>query len=1211
MPRDRGWDLDDLSRDLDRLGALAAPVGGFVAGAADFDAGFFGISPREALAMDPQQRLLLEVSWEAVERAGIDPRSLQGSPTGVFAGASYSGYGTGVDAESAGHLLTGTATSVLTGRVAYLLGLEGPAMTVDTACSSSLVALHLAAQALRAGECTLALAGGVTVMVTPHEMAGFSQQGGLAGDGRCKAFGAAADGMGMGEGAAMVVLERLSDARRNGHRVLAVVAGSAVNQDGASNGLTAPNGPSQQRVIRAALASAGLSPDQVDAVEAHGTGTVLGDPIEAQALLAVYGQDRDPERPLWLGSVKSNLGHTQHAAGVAGVMKMVLALGHQELPRTLHAGEPSPHIDWSAGEVRLLTEPEPWPAAGGRPRRAGVSSFGISGTNAHVIIEEPPAAGEGTGNAAGELPAPGAVPVLSAGSGAFAWPVSGKTAAALGGQAGRLRDWALSRPDLDPAGAGWSLAASRSVFEHRAVVTGTVLSDMTAGLSALADGKPPGTVAGTPAAVLVSGAVPPGGPGKVVLVFPGQGGQWPGMGTGLAAASPVFAARLAECSAALEPCTGWRVEDVLSGAAGAPDLDRVDVVQPVLWAVMVSLAAVWQAAGVVPDAVAGHSQGEIAAAAVAGILSLQDAATVVALRSRTLKALSGRGAMASVALPPGQVRELLAGQEHAGAGRLSVAAVNGPSATAVSGDPAAVAALVSRCEAEGIRARVLPVDYASHGPQVEKLEAEILAALDGIEPRPARIPMISAMTGEILRGPEADARYWYASLRAPVEFARSVTRLADSGHRVFIEASPRPVLTAAITETLDEAGTDATVTGTLRRGDGGPARLLASLAQAYVHGATVDWTAVLPPAPPAELPTYAFQHQRYWPPAPAAAAGSSPGTAAEARFWAAVDNGDLDQIAGTLAVDGRAAVQRGPARPLLLAETPAGRVRRAVLAVPGHLGTRPRPRHRGTQRHLAAPGTGRAGTTGPGPRRLRRRARRARRPSHHPARQPGRDKQGSPRRPHRAGPAPGRPRPRARRRNPVAPRARRNAPARARRSPGRPGRDHRADPGPRRHADQRPAVGRDPRRRSRRTRRDTAQPGPGPVLGIRPGRSPRTPRPLGRPHRSPPGGRKTAPDGKTAEQLCTVLAGCGEDQVAIRPAGIFARRMIHAAPPEPTGPERPWTPSGTVLVTGGTGWVGGHVARWLAARGAAQAVLAARSGRRPPEPRPSLRGWPP
>jgi acyl transferase domain-containing protein/NADPH:quinone reductase-like Zn-dependent oxidoreductase/NADP-dependent 3-hydroxy acid dehydrogenase YdfG len=906
FPADRGWDLERLyDPDPDHQGTSYSRHGGFVYDVPEFDAGFFGVSPREALAMDPQQRLLLEVCWEALERAGIDPTSLRGSRTGVFAGAFASGYGAGlsVDAEGAeGHLLTGTATSVLSGRVAFTLGLEGPAATVDTACSSSLVALHLACQGLRSGDCTMALVGGVTVLVAPSVFVEFSRQRGMSADGRCKSFGAAADGAGWAEGAGIVVLERLSDAWRLGHRVLAVVRGSAVNQDGASNGLTAPNGPSQVRVIRAALASAGLAPQDVDAVEAHGTGTALGDPIEAQALIAAYGQDRLEGRPLWLGSVKSNIGHPQAAAGVAGVIKMVLALEHETLPRTLHAEEPSLHVDWSAGSVRLLTEPVRW-AAGERPRRAGVSSFGISGTNAHVILEEPPgaekaegadpASGDRTnkdwaGGAAvganstgasstgsdntGEKPA-----VLDQNCAVHAWLLSGRTAAGLRGQAERLAEWAGQRPAPDAADVAWSLATTRSVFEHRAVVIGGDAAELSARLSAVA--------AGEPAAGTVTGAQGPNDPAKLVFVFPGQGGQWTGMGTELAAASPVFRARLAECAAALAPYADWSLDDVLAGAPDAPGLDRIDVVQPALWAVMVSLAAVWQAAGVVPDAVVGHSQGEIAAAVVAGILSLEDAAKVVALRSRALTALAGRGGMLAVAAPAHRAEELISGLGSSADGQLppvSVAALNGPDATVLSGDPAALAELAGACAGQGLRTRMLPVDYASHSPQVEALHAEVLDLLGDIAAAPARVPMISAMTGEYLQGPEADAAYWYASLRAPVDFARAVRLLAEAGHRAFIEVSPHPVLTAAIIETLEDAGLPpeaAAVTGTLHRDGAAAAQFLQALGRVHVHGTRVDWAVVLPAGHRADLPTYAFQRARYWlapAPAPVAGAGGHP-----------------------------------------------------------------------------------------------------------------------------------------------------------------------------------------------------------------------------------------------------------------------------------------------------------------------------------------------
>ncbi|ANP49915.1 polyketide synthase [Streptomyces griseochromogenes] len=863
FPTDRGWDLDGLyDPDPDHAGTSYTQAGAFLQNAADFDAGFFGISPREALAMDPQQRLLLEVSWEALERAGIDPGALRGSATGVFAGGFASGYGYGValagEAASGleGHLMTGNATSVLSGRVSYALGLEGPAVTVDTACSSSLVALHLAAQAIRSGECSLALAGGVTVMTNPGTFVDFSRQQGLSADGRCRAFSADADGTGWAEGVGILVLERLSDARRNGHRVLAVVRGSAVNQDGASNGLTAPNGPSQQRVIRAALANAQLSAADVDVVEAHGTGTTLGDPIEAQALLATYGQERPEDQPLWLGSVKSNIGHTQAAAGVAGVMKMVLALQNEQLPQTLHAQEPSPHVDWSAGEVRLLSESVAWPV-NGRVRRAGVSSFGMSGTNAHVIVEEAPAVEAAelqddtpeTGNTEGTAPVV---------SGAGAWLVSGQSADGLTAQADRLREWVAARPELESADVAWSLAATRSVFEHRAVVVGTGRDELVTGLENLTAGVPAGSV--------VSGVARSGA--RVVFVFPGQGSQWLGMGRELAESSPVFAARLAECERALAPYVDWSLSDVLAGADGAPELESADVVQPALWAVMVSLASVWEAAGVTPDALVGHSQGEIAAATVAGMLSLEDGARVVALRSQALRVLLGAGGMMSVTEPAARVEERLGRWD----GRLSLAAVNGPAAVVVSGEPMALEELKRELEAEGVRARMVAVDYASHSAQVEQLEAEITSVLATVAPRAGRVAMVSAMTGEVLTGTELDAAYWYGSLRASVQFDRAVRTLAGMGHQVFIEVSPHPVLLAAMTETLEEAALEAgpgaqagAVSGTLRRDDGGAARLITSLAEAFVHGAPVDWTTVLPAGQWVELPTYAFRHERYWP----------------------------------------------------------------------------------------------------------------------------------------------------------------------------------------------------------------------------------------------------------------------------------------------------------------------------------------------------------
>ncbi|MFE9882816.1 type I polyketide synthase, partial [Streptomyces sp. NPDC005784] len=898
FPLDRGWDVEALyDPDPDAQGTSYTREGGFLSGAADFDAGFFGISPREALAMDPQQRLLLETSWEAFERAGIDPEQLRGTQSGVFVGTNGSDYSNLVRAATdglEGHLATGNAGSVVSGRLSYTFGLEGPAVTVDTACSSSLVALHLAVQALRSGECSIALAGGVTVMSTPGTFIEFSRQRGLSTDGRCKAFSSDADGFSPAEGVGMLLVERLSDARANGHPVLAVVRGSAVNQDGASNGLTAPNGPSQQRVIRQALANARLSAADVDVVEAHGTGTKLGDPIEAQALLATYGQDRPAEQPLLLGSIKSNIGHTQAAAGVAGVIKMVLAMQHGRLPRSLHIDEPTPHVDWTMGEIDLLTEPRAWPETG-RPWRAGVSSFGFSGTNAHAVIEQAPVE-QGTGEQG--TPVSPTAPLLTGntpdtagddGAAVLPWPLTARTEAALRDQARRLLDHLENRSDLRLVDIGHSLATARTTLGTRAVLVGRERSDYVAALTALA--------AGETSPLLTQGSAIGG---RTVFVFPGQGSQWVGMAEALLDASPVFATRVDECAKALEPFTDWSLRDVLRGAEGAPSLDRVDVVQPALFAVMVSLAEVWRAAGVEPDAVMGHSQGEIAAACVAGILSLEDAARVVALRSQAIgRVLAGLGGMVSVPLPVARVRELIAPW---GEDRISVAAVNGPSSAVISGETTALDEFLAACERDGVRAKRIAVDYASHSAQVELLREELAELLSPVRPLEARVPFLSTVTNEWVSGPELDAGYWFANLRRTVELEKATRTLLEDGFGVFVESSPHPVLSVGVQETAEDAGREVAVVGSLRRNEGGLERFWQSVGEAYVRGASVDWDAVFAGtgARRAELPTYAFQGQRFWPEAAPVEAPVAAESAVDARFWDAVEREDLEALAAEL-----------------------------------------------------------------------------------------------------------------------------------------------------------------------------------------------------------------------------------------------------------------------------------------------------------------------
>ncbi|MFD4635865.1 alpha/beta fold hydrolase [Lentzea sp. NPDC058436] len=834
FPEDRGWDLDRLRHpDHRHPGRSTTHLGHFLEGADQFDASFFGLSPREALAMDPQQRVLLETSWEALERAGLDPAALRGSDTGVFVGQMASDYGPRVNEAPElfdGLMLTGNAGSVASGRISYTLGLTGPALTVDTACSSSLVAVHLAVQALRRGECSLALACGATVMTTPASFVDFSRQGALAEDGRCKAFAANADGAAWAEGVGVLVLERRSLAVRHGHRILAVIAGSAVNQDGASNGLTAPNGLAQQRMLRAALADAGLSAGQIDVVEAHGTGTPLGDRIEAAALHAVFGTDREAGRPLRLGSVKSNLGHAQAAAGMAGIIKTAMALRHGQMPRTLHVGSPDlPDLEGDA--IKLLVEPVPW-SRSGRVRHAGVSAFGISGTNAHVILREPPAE-ENADHAVASAPAL----VLSA-----------RSATALRDLAAALVPVAES---AGPARVASAVGSARTSFEHRAVVVPRQADGLVAGLRSVA--------AGTASADVVTGRARSGG--RTVFVFPGQGTQWAGMAADLLDESDVFEKALTACEDALAVHVDWSVRGVLRGEGGQPSLDRVDVVQPVLFAVMVALAETWRSAGVRPDAVVGHSQGEIAAAHVAGALSLEDAVMVVARRARAVSELAG-GRMAAIALPRTEVEGHLARFT----GSLSVAAANGPSSTVVSGNADAVTEFAHRLSARGARTKLLDVDYASHCDEVSVIERRLARDLAGTRPMSAAVPFYSTVVPGPFDTTGLTAGYWYRNLRRPVELNATVDELLLAGHTDFVEISPHPVLLQPIAEAAEAAGRRANVMGTLRRDEGGQRRFLLSLAEAYAHGVAVDWTTVFTEKAPqdVDLPSYPFQRARYW-----------------------------------------------------------------------------------------------------------------------------------------------------------------------------------------------------------------------------------------------------------------------------------------------------------------------------------------------------------
>lgn len=838
VPADR-WDIEALyDPDPDAPGKMSTRWGGFIKDIDQFDPQFFGIAPREASGMDPQQRLLLEVCWEALERAGQATGQLAGSPTGVFIGVISSDYGQ-LWARSAdpsridGYFGTGTALSILAGRLSYVLGLQGPSMSVDTACSSSLVTVHLACQSLRARECDLALAGGVNLVLTPEGTIYFSRVRAMAGDGRCKAFDARADGFVRSDGCGVVVLKRLSDALAAGDPILAVIRGSAVNQDGRSGGLTAPNGPAQQAVIRAALANAKVEPARVQYVEAHGTGTALGDPMEVQALGAVMRVGRPPDQPLAIGSVKTNMGHTEAAAGVAGLMKVVLALQHREIPPHLHFEQPSPHIAWNDLPVVVPATRTPWPATAG-PRIAGVSSFGFSGTNAHLIVEEAP-----PGNNRAEIES-GPASLL---------PLSARSPGALRELARRYQQALMSGDALHDV--CYTAGVRRSHHEHRLTVVGETPEDLSEHLAAFLRGE---------SSVAVSaGTSIPGQQRRLVFVFPGQGGQWRGMARDLLATEPVFRASIEECAQAMAPLVSWPLLDLLR--AGESGWEQIDVVQPALFALQVALAALWRSWGIEPRAVVGHSMGEVAAACVAGALRLEDAARIICRRSALLKRVRGQGSMAVAELSMAETESAVAKYaEH-----LSIAASNSPRSTVLSGEPRALETVLQILEGRGVFCRRVNVDVASHSPQMDALRDDLLQALAGVQPQAATLPFYSTVTGKICDGPELDSMYWVRNLREPVRFWGTLERLLQEGFDLFVELSPHPTLAPAIQDGIRHARKDAAVLPSLRRDEPAHPVLLGSLGALYCQGYPVDWRRRYPAGGrTVSLPTYPWQRERFW-----------------------------------------------------------------------------------------------------------------------------------------------------------------------------------------------------------------------------------------------------------------------------------------------------------------------------------------------------------
>ncbi|MFJ2767233.1 type I polyketide synthase [Streptomyces sp. NPDC087300] len=832
-----------------------AHLGAFLDEVDRFDAAFFGVSPREARTMDPQQRLALELCWEALEDAGIVPETVRGGPAGVFVGAIADDYarllhGQGMSAIGA-HSITGLHRSLIANRVSYGLGLTGPSLTVDTGQSSSLVAVHLAAESLRRGESEIALVGGVHLNLVAESAVTAARFGALSPTGRCHTFDERADGYVRGEGGAMVVLKPLDRARADGDTVYCVIRGSAVNNDGGGANLTRPSGRAQAEVLRTAYRRAGVAPEHVGYVELHGTGTPVGDPVEAAALGAALTSDRPVGSRLLVGSVKTNIGHLEGAAGIAGLVKAVLSLAHRRIPPSLNFVRANPDIPLDELRMDVVRELTPWPDGTG-PALAGVSSFGMGGTNCHVVLaaesetresetEGPETEGPETQGSAPEESPARTIP----------WVLSARTEAALREQADRLRARVEADPDLGHLDVGRTLAGHRTLFEHRAVVLGDDRAARSDALAAVARAE-------SSADAVTGRAVQ----GDAVFVFPGQGSQWLGMGLELYGEFPVFADHLRVCARELEPYTGWSLLSVLRGEPDAPSLDRVDVVQPALFAVMTSLARLWESLGVRPAAVVGHSQGEIAAAYVAGALSLADAARVVALRSRALRSLSGRGAMAAVSMPADEVARRVGDV----AGGLSVAAVNGPVSTVVAGEPGLVDAFVDQAVGEGFQARRLPVDYASHSAQTEEIREELHEALAGISAREGEVPFYSTVTGELVDTAGFDADYWFRNIRQTVRFEETVRLLLADGHRQFVECGPHPALLAGVADTAAAAGVPAVTVGSLRRDDGGRRRFLTSLAEAHTQGVPVDWSAVLegPDGRRVPLPTYPFQRERHW-----------------------------------------------------------------------------------------------------------------------------------------------------------------------------------------------------------------------------------------------------------------------------------------------------------------------------------------------------------